>query len=83
MSDGVSDTPTLVGAMRVLAASIESEDGVANAAIAEAAQRLDDLARLADDLVRSVEHPRSLRGDCPGCRLVARYRRLVLAKEFW
>jgi hypothetical protein len=33
---------TLVAAMRTLANDIESEDGVANAAIAEAAQRLEE-----------------------------------------
>ena len=35
--------PTLISAMKVLARDIESPDGVANAAIAEAAQRLHDL----------------------------------------
>ena len=33
-------TPILVSAMRLLAQEIQSEDGVANAAIAEAAERL-------------------------------------------
>lgn len=36
--------PTLISAMKVLARDIESPDGVANAAIAEAAERLQDLA---------------------------------------
>jgi len=36
-------TETLIKALRILANDIESEDGVANAAIAEAAQRLEDL----------------------------------------
>ena len=35
-------TETLVAAMRALANDIQSEDGVANAAIAEAAQRLEE-----------------------------------------
>jgi hypothetical protein len=35
--------PTLISAMKVLARDIESPDGVANAAIAEAAERLQDL----------------------------------------
>lgn len=38
-----TDTKTLATAMRVLAAEIQSSDGVANAAIAEAAHRLDEL----------------------------------------
>ncbi len=36
-------TPTLASAMRILARQIQSQDGVANAAIAEAAERLDEL----------------------------------------
>jgi len=35
-----SDTETLIKALEILARDIQSEDGVANAAIAEAAQRL-------------------------------------------
>ncbi|NCC41382.1 MAG: hypothetical protein EOM21_18545 [Gammaproteobacteria bacterium] len=38
-----SSTETLIAAMRVLAVDIQSEDGVANAAIAEAAERLLEL----------------------------------------
>jgi hypothetical protein len=38
-----SDTPTLISAMRILAATVESDDGIANAAIAEAADRLEEL----------------------------------------
>lgn len=41
-----SATHALVAAMRILAAEIQSDDGVANAAIAEAAARLDELAAL-------------------------------------
>ena len=40
-----TETLTLAAAMDVLAREIESGDGVANAAIAEAAQRLRDLKR--------------------------------------
>ena len=36
-------TPTLASAMRILARKIQSPDGVANAAIAEVAERLDEL----------------------------------------
>ena len=35
-------TPILISAMRLLARDIQSEDGVANAAIAEAADRLEE-----------------------------------------
>jgi len=35
-----SSTETLIAAMHILATEIQSDDGVANAAIAEAAQRL-------------------------------------------
>jgi cell division protein FtsB len=38
-----TDTLTLAKAMRILAIEIHSDDGVANAAIHEAAERLDEL----------------------------------------
>lgn len=38
-----SSTETLIGAMRILAEDIQSADGVANVAIAEAADRLEEL----------------------------------------
>ena len=38
----MSDTETLIKALRILARDIESGDGVANAAIAEAADRLQE-----------------------------------------
>lgn len=40
-----SSTTTLISALRILARDIQSEDGVANAAIAEAADRLEELSR--------------------------------------
>lgn len=44
-----SSTETLIAAMRILARDIQSGDGVANAAIAEAADRLaEQLARIAE-----------------------------------
>jgi hypothetical protein len=39
-----TDTPTLIKALRVLAQDIQSGDGVANAAIAEAADRLEEFS---------------------------------------
>jgi hypothetical protein len=38
-----TDTPTLISAMRHLAATVQCDDGIANAAIAEAADRLAEL----------------------------------------
>jgi hypothetical protein len=38
-----SDTQTLIGALRVLARDIETDDGVVNALLDEAAQRLEEL----------------------------------------
>ncbi|MER2518610.1 MAG: hypothetical protein ABTR92_19805 [Candidatus Accumulibacter phosphatis] len=78
-----TDTPTLIKALQVLAAEIESDDGVANAAIAEGAQRLQELAQLARDMVDGIRHPVALRESCPGCRLTIRYRHLALSKDQW
>ena len=44
MSERRTDDSTLIAALRILARDIESGDGVANAAIAEAADRLQELA---------------------------------------
>ena len=38
-----TDTETLIAAMRILSQDIESDDGIANAAIAEAADRMQEL----------------------------------------
>lgn len=40
-----SSTETIIKALRILAADIQSGDGVANAAIAEAADRLEELSQ--------------------------------------
>lgn len=37
-----TSTETLIAAMRILSQDIQSDDGIANAAIAEAAQRLEE-----------------------------------------
>ena len=39
-----STTPILISAMRILAADIQSDDGIANGAIHEAADRLEELS---------------------------------------
>lgn len=45
MTDRRSDTETIIAALDVLAREIHSNDGVANAALAEGAQRLRDMQR--------------------------------------
>ena len=45
-----TDTKTLIDALRILARDIHSEDGVANAAIREAANRLEELQKLLDGM---------------------------------
>jgi hypothetical protein len=45
-----SPTSAIIKAMRILARDIESSDGVANSAIAEAADRLEELQRLNDSM---------------------------------
>lgn len=40
-----TDDKTLIAALRILARDIESADGVANAAISEAADRLEELTQ--------------------------------------
>ena len=41
-----TSTPTLIAAMRALARDIDSPDGVANAAILEAAERMEEMRSL-------------------------------------
>ena len=50
-----TDTKTLVDALRILARDIHSEDGVANAAINEAADRLEKLQRKARNQRRELD----------------------------
>jgi hypothetical protein len=47
-----TDIKTLIEAMRILSEGIQSEDGVANAAIAEAGQRLQEQ----DDYINELEN---------------------------
>lgn len=51
-----TDTKTLIEAMRILARDIQSEDGVANAAIAEAANRLVELDVQLTELRQRIEN---------------------------
>lgn len=50
-----TDTNTLIKALRILARDIQSEDGVANAAIAEAADRLKKQQRRIRNQRREIE----------------------------
>lgn len=67
-----TDTETLASAMRILAIEIESADGIAKAAIAEAADRLDELAAIALELLKSTRCEQSLPEGCQRCALSAR-----------
>ena len=71
-----TDTKTLASAMRVLSAEVESEDRIANAAIEEAAQRIDDLAELAKEMAGMLEHDWGLRDDCKACAMQKRLAEL-------
>lgn len=67
-----TDTKTLASAMRTLSVQIESEDGIANAAIAEAAQRIDDLAALASEMAGMLAHDMVRPDGCKACAMNVR-----------
>ena len=71
-----TDTKTLAGTMRTLSVQIESEDGIANAAIAEAAQRIDDLSELAKEMAGMLAHDRALSDGCKACAMKVRLAEL-------
>ncbi len=50
-----TDTAILASALRILANDIESPDGVANAAILEAAERLEELAKANTELRAALD----------------------------
>ena len=61
-------TPILIAAMRLLSKEIQSEDGVANAAIAEAADRLEELeAGIGDEITRPHDGPENCPTYHDGC----------------
>ena len=72
----VTDTKTLASAMRTLSVQIESEDGIANAAIAEAAQRIDDLGALAKEMAGMLAHDLALQDGCKACAMQRRLAEL-------
>ncbi|MFA5323163.1 MAG: hypothetical protein WC373_10875 [Smithella sp.] len=53
-----SKTKTLIQAMRTLSKDIESQDGIPNAAILEAADRLEEIAKLLKDTSGAMSHER-------------------------
>ncbi len=71
-----TDTKTLASAMRVLSAEVESEDRIANAAIAEAAQRIDALAEIAAEMVGMLAHDLACPEDCKACAMQKRLAEL-------
>jgi hypothetical protein len=56
MTKHTTTTSTLIAALRILARDIESEDGIANSCIAEAANMLEELDALATDVVQAAFH---------------------------
>ena len=67
-----TDTKALVRALRVLVKIIETNDGVSDSAIAESAQRIDDLAELAKEMAGMLAHEWGLRDDCKACAMQKR-----------
>ncbi len=52
----MTDTATLIAALRILAREIQSDDGVANSCIAEAADRIEQLDTMATEVLRASHH---------------------------
>lgn len=50
-----TQTPILIGALRILARDIQTDDGVANSCIYEGAQRIEDLTALVGELVEALQ----------------------------
>ena len=55
MQNRETDTQTLIKALRILSNDIQSEDGIANAAILEGADRIEKLLELVDGVYEVVE----------------------------
>ena len=72
----VTDTKTLSRVMRTLARDIGSDDGVANEAIIESAQRIDDLAEFASEMAGMLAHDRALPDGCKACAMQVRLAEL-------
>ena len=52
----MTDSATLIAALRILAREIQSDDGVANSCIAEAADRIEQLDALTTEVLRASHH---------------------------
>lgn len=55
-----SRTETIIKAMQILSIEVHSDDGIANSAIAEAAERLSELQQLNDELAAQSEQMQKL-----------------------
>ena len=65
----MTGTKTIIEALRILARDMQSDDGVANAAIAEAADRLEKQQRRIRNQRREIEKLRNGLGEKPKCEL--------------
>ena len=72
----VTDTKTISGAMRELAAQIQAPDDLPAMAIIEAARRIDDLAALASEMAGMLAHDRALPDGCKACAMQKRLAEL-------
>lgn len=63
-----SKTETIIEALRILARDIQSDDGVANATIAEAAERLQELQARSASIDRLIQRNRILLDELRGMR---------------
>jgi hypothetical protein len=52
----MTDTATLIAALRILVREIQSDDGIANSCIAEAADRIEQLDTMATEVLRASHH---------------------------
>ena len=52
----MTDSATLIAALRILARDIQSGDGIANSCIAEAADRIEQLDAMATEILRASHH---------------------------
>lgn len=76
MNDHKTSTPTLVSALRILAGEIQSDDGVANMTIAEAADRIEELVEYYGEAL-AIERNRAEQAEQRNVELVAALRNAV------
>lgn len=68
MSPTRTPTPTIIKALTILARDIESQDGVATAALLEAAQRMGELVDLGNGIDACLGCGCGQDGPCKTCR---------------